>query len=174
MEAPLGMCDRSTFLAQLERAGATGGCGLALLDLDHFGALNRCFGPAVAEVVLGRLAERLGACVASMAGAFATQLGGDEFAVLWPAPQAAATLARNVEALRMALRAWPADTPAVTLSVGAAIGTAGDPGCMALLSRADLALYKAKVRGRDCVVLDDDADGVGSTIRLVATPQHRC
>ena len=174
MDAPPGLCCHSGFLTQLERAGAEGGCGLALLDLDRFGAFNRCFGPAAAEAVLQRVAAQLSAFVAPMAGTLAARLGGDEFVVLWPAPQTPTILAQNVKALHVAMRARPTDTLIVTLSVGAAIGAARDAGGLTLLSRADLALYKAKARGRDRFVLDGEADGLGSTISPVAAPGHRC
>jgi diguanylate cyclase (GGDEF)-like protein len=81
--------------------------------------------------------------------------GGEEFALLLPETDRKGCL--NVaQKLRQAvaqLSVPGAEQAHVTISVGGAMWTPEDKDLDSLLRRADLALYQAKRRGRNCVVM---------------------
>lgn len=115
---------------------------VAMIDVDHFKAINDENGHVVGDQVL----QELTAAWRPLLGPedFIGRRGGDEFLVVLPgcAPtDAAATLER----LRNAA------TGEVTCSIGAARWLPGDSASM-LVSKADAALYEAKRRGRDRLV----------------------
>lgn len=139
---------RALELALAERSDVT---AIALVDVDHFKAINDRFGHEAGDAVMAEVASRL-------AGALAPQellgrLGGDEFAILLASADEAATLAR-ADALRRAVSARPValshDALVVTVSLGVAAREASEvPADM--LRRADMALLGAKAQGRDVV-----------------------
>lgn len=139
---------RALELALAERSDVT---AIALVDVDHFKAINDRFGHEAGDTVMAEVASRL-------AGALAPQellgrLGGDEFAILLHSAGDAETLAR-ADALRRAVSARPValghDALVVTVSVGVAAGEASDAPAE-MLRRADMALLGAKAQGRDVV-----------------------
>jgi diguanylate cyclase (GGDEF)-like protein len=133
-------------LARAARAGSP--CAVAVIDIDHFKAINDRFGHAAGDAALRGLvatvSERL------RRGDALGRLGGEEFAVLL-ADATADGAERYADELRelIALDAAASGTP-FTVSVGVAEaapgGTAED-----LLLAADAALYSAKHAGRDTV-----------------------
>ena len=125
---------------------------LLLFDLDRFKEINDIYGHAAGDAVLKRVADAMKPLLSSRD--FLARLGGDEFAVIQSTsgqPERAAALAEQMQAL------FPSDTaqvgrePKVSLSIGVSIfpGDGGTP--EKLLANADLALYRAKARGRACV-----------------------
>ena len=146
--------NRTLFLDRLEQAVAeASGDGtkvaVLFLDLDHFKNVNGTLGHAAGDSLLREVAERLRGCV--RAGDTLARLGGDEFAVvqtrLTSAKQAVALAERMAAAL-----AEPAIIDGQPLHTGASIGITLFPDDAAstadLLKNADLALYRAKGRGR--------------------------
>ena len=121
-----------------------------VVDVDRFKAVNDNHGHQVGDVVLRGVAKEIGA-----AGGISGRLGGEEFCILVEAslPQALAI----AESLREGIRdtQFPAGSAAlaVTCSFGAAAWEYGSD-LDQLLRRADMALYQAKVSGRDRVVAD--------------------
>jgi diguanylate cyclase (GGDEF)-like protein len=137
-------------------AGATGPFGLLALDVDHFKRVNDTYGHAVGDEVLVEVARRLVAVVRT--GDLVARPGGEEFAVLLPQVRADDVLRRVAESVRRAIEQPPVATAAgplaITASLGAARRSPGDerPGA-AVADDADAALYAAKRRGRNRVVL---------------------
>jgi diguanylate cyclase (GGDEF)-like protein len=128
------------------------GFGLALIDIDHFKAINDNHGHDIGDVALKHLAAVLvGACRDAELPA---RQGGEEFVVLFQNidPEQAH---KAGERLRRAVAAAPfvaGDLSlAMTVSVGVAVRCAEDGDFDALLRRADAALYRAKAAGRDRV-----------------------
>ena len=146
-EDPLtGLVNRRFILTQL--AGMISGARrhhrdltIAVIDIDHFKAVNDSRGHAEGDRVLGAVAHELRRRL--RAEDQLGRLGGEEFLALLPDTDAAAAPAAAEK-----IRASVAPT-GVTVSVGHASweGESADE----LLSRADGALYAAKARGRDCV-----------------------
>lgn len=134
--------------------GARGELALLFLDLDAFKMINDSLGHTVGDQVLCAVAERVGALLAE--GEFVARLGGDEFVVAVPAgSDAALARARAIEdAFRQPLAVRGMELR-VGLSIGLAVddGSGGDP--EGLLRDADIALYRAKERGKGSTVLFD-------------------
>lgn len=123
-----------------------------VIDIDHFKRINDKHGHAVGDAVLCQIAQRLPRLL--RATDFVARQGGEEFLVLLPATSD--TQAREVaEKLRRAIELEPVEpVGAVTASVGVATLTPEheiDP--VALLRRADDALYAAKRHGRNRVAM---------------------
>ncbi|MBV7454813.1 GGDEF domain-containing protein [Acidovorax sp. sif1233] len=152
-----GLANRRTLVAvgeqRFAQAGARGGgLALALIDIDHFKAINDCHGHAVGDVALRHVAGHL---QASCSGAdFAARHGGEEFVVLWDAADSRAARAAG-ERLRRLVATRPLSVDglplAMTISLGVALKNEGDSSFDELLHRADEALYAAKTGGRNRV-----------------------
>ncbi|WP_157970781.1 sensor domain-containing diguanylate cyclase [Nakamurella deserti] len=127
-----------------------------LVDIDRFKVVNDRHGHDAGDAVLRLLAARLDASVRKYG--LVARTGGEEFVVLDRVH--ADGIASMAERLR-AVSHHPDDPVPVTVSVGA-VGLAGDdfpsadPGVLLtnLIIRADTAMYAAKQRGGDQVVLD--------------------
>ncbi|WP_049821050.1 sensor domain-containing diguanylate cyclase [Kineococcus radiotolerans] len=140
-----GVANRRTLDEVLARVDGEA-LAVALLDVDHFKAVNDRFGHQTGDEVLRAVAAA--AVSAVREGDLVARYGGEEFAVLMPGTGTAEAQV-VVERLRAAVAGGT--TPRVTCSVGIAGGAAGDPA--ALLAEADRALYAAKAAGRDRSVL---------------------
>lgn len=132
----------------------------ALLDLDHFKAINDQWGHAVGDEVLRRVGGLMRAQCRE--GDLAARFGGEEFVVVWPGATEVSAL-RACERLRATVQAqdWAQLRPGlqVTVSIGLA-DLAQAPSAASGLERADQALYTAKHQGRNRTVLS--ASNVGS------------
>lgn len=123
-----------------------------MIDVDHFKSFNDTHGHDGGDVALRAVAAVLASGVRSMD--VVGRLGGEEFAVLLPGADTEAgrlraeSLRRAVEELRVEVARGT--SVGVTISVGVA-GCAGD--LAESLQRADQALYLAKHRGRNQVVV---------------------
>jgi diguanylate cyclase (GGDEF)-like protein len=131
------------------------GCELAILvvDLDHFKRVNDTCGHAVGDVTLRNAARVLAATVRS--GDAAVRFGGDEFLLALHGADARGA-ERVAETVRKALAGLPATCaglPAVTASIGVALFPTHGASLEEVVHEADLAMYRAKARGRDQVVV---------------------
>lgn len=128
-------------------------CGVLMLDIDHFKAVNDTHGHHVGDDVIKTLART---CVDHLRRSdIFGRLGGEEFAVILPdtpvsdAMAAAEKLRAATEALRVPLPDGGSLT--LTISIGVSRLTAGDESIYDALNRADAALYRAKTSGRSRV-----------------------
>jgi diguanylate cyclase (GGDEF)-like protein len=121
------------------------------LDLDHFKRINDRFGHPVGDQVLQELAERLRQ--GCRAEDVLVRFGGEEFVILLPDSNQAQAR-RVAQRLRLRVAGTPFTTSAgpieVTVSAGVARWRPNETK-ESFLRRADQALYRAKVRGRNCV-----------------------
>lgn len=141
---------RDRLAEAVERAGR-GEHGLAVLylDLDRFKLINDTRGHEVGDRLLAEVARRMRASVRE--GDTLARMGGDEFAIIQPAPlqpdDAAALARRLVDAV-----ALPFEIDGALLSIGLSVGIAWFAGDGMspdqLLRNADAALYRAKQGGR--------------------------
>jgi diguanylate cyclase len=135
-------------LARHDRAGVP--VSVALLDLDHFKAVNDTLGHLAGDEVLRRFATAVQRH-ARNTDRFG-RYGGEEFLVILnDASTDAALLA--IERMRTAVAAvdWGQVAPDLRITFSAGIATYnGSESVEVLLSRADLGLYEAKRCGRDC------------------------
>jgi diguanylate cyclase (GGDEF)-like protein/PAS domain S-box-containing protein len=158
-----GVANRTVFMDRLRHAlhrldRHDSLVAVLFLDLDRFKLINDSLGHHVGDAVLLQMAERL-LHVLRPQDTLA-RLGGDEFAIVaedLSSPDDAVALgARVIEAGRSPFLVGD-EQFVCTTSAGIAVTT--DPGHSAegLLQEADLALYRAKDRGRDRAdVFDED------------------
>jgi diguanylate cyclase (GGDEF)-like protein len=151
---------------------------VALIDIDHFKAVNDSFGHLAGDKALREVARTLTVFVREydLVGRF----GGEEFALLLPQAKAADAY-RIAERIRAHVGAMPIDVhddPSaepvrLSISIGvAALGARWNGGTADqltdLVAAADGALYQAKQNGRDqvCVITDDMMFGLrdGATV----------
>ena len=144
---------------------------LLLIDLDRFKNINETLGHGVGDALLRAVAERMGDRL--RASDTLARLGGDEFAILLEqdcnAQAASDILARALleqlaEPLRVDIH-WLY----VSASIGIALFPAKDTkNADDLLRHADVALYKAKHRGRNtCEYFDQEmAQHTAERLRL--------
>lgn len=167
-----GLYNRRYALPHLERIAAharTFGRQFALmvLDLDHFKAVNDCYGHAAGDEVLRQVATRLRANLRPVD--LLARVGGEEFLVAMPdttlteTRKAAERLVRVIRETPFRIGRPEAELT-VTVSIGIRLsddgGPEGGPGggqdpvpLDQLMEDADVALYAAKTAGRDTVSL---------------------
>ncbi|OHV72735.1 sensor domain-containing diguanylate cyclase [Ensifer sp. LCM 4579] len=124
------------------------GC-LCVLDIDRFKSINDQFGHQIGDVVLRDFAKRIHNLV-RRTDCFG-RVGGEEFVLTLPATsleQAQLIAERMLASVRVSrpLREHPDFR--YTFSAGIASARAGDT-ALSLYARADAALYRAKLSGRD-------------------------
>lgn len=137
---------------------ARGALCLAMVDVDHFKAINDAYGHAAGDEVLKEIGRRLR--VAARGGDVVGRWGGEEFLIVL-SDQACDVAAGSVAAERFRRAIAGEDIVVlrdvalrVTVSLGVAChNSAVAPADSALLA-ADRALYRAKARGRNCVEAD--------------------
>lgn len=150
-----GCCNRRRFLTilrheftQARRAHTP--LTFAMMDLDHFKAVNDTFGHPAGDSVLKALAKSCAKLIRD-SDCFG-RLGGEEFGVILPATAIAAAvpvltrIRESAQALRLVL---PQGSVGATLSIGVSTIDATDADESAMLKRADAALYTAKANGRN-------------------------
>jgi diguanylate cyclase (GGDEF)-like protein len=116
-----------------------------MIDLDHFKTVNDDFGHASGDVVLQSAADRLAQIVRP--GDVTVRFGGEEFLVVLPAVDGRTAIA-VAERIRATIAIMGGLPVSVTASVGVAVRRPGER-FDDLVARADEALYRAKVGGRD-------------------------
>jgi diguanylate cyclase (GGDEF)-like protein len=139
----------------------TASLGLLLVDIDHFKAYNDYYGHQAGDECLRQVAWCLSRCARRPLDITASY-GGEEFAiVLYEADRghveaAARRIQMEIESLAIVHAASPAASKRLTVSIGAAC-IVPKPGRTqyGLIQLADEALYDAKERGRNCVVIMD-------------------
>jgi diguanylate cyclase (GGDEF)-like protein len=151
-----GLFNRAKFdeqlLSEIARAQRyTTPFSLVLYDIDHFKEVNDAYGHQMGDHVLVGLSEIVARGLREVD--FLARWGGEEFVVLLPGcSREMAGLA--AEKLRAAIASTTFDpVGSITSSFGVAEFNDGDT-AESLMARADNALYRAKMNGRDRVELD--------------------
>jgi len=140
-----------------------------MFDLDRFKEINDTFGHAVGDAVLLRFCE-------VTAGALRAtdvfgRIGGEEFAVVLPGSGIEAACVR-ADRIRISFmetcRSVGEFLVDATVSGGVSMGVAAHQTIDTLLASADVALYNAKVEGRNRIKRSDDAPPDGGDVIRVA------
>jgi ribonuclease P protein subunit RPR2 len=146
---------RESAEAELTRAARTGApMAVVVADLDLLRNINNAYGHLAGDQVLARVADVLRAEIREYD--IAARFGGEEFTLLLPATTAgeAAALSERIRRRIAGTLVVVATSPtpiSVTVSVGIAAYPEHGGTLNELLHRADLAVYRAKVDGRDRV-----------------------
>jgi len=127
---------------------------LVMLDADHFKKINDTYGHKAGDDVLINIARLC--CESVRAADQIGRFGGEEFLILMPEMDldGAVQLAQRLRALIEDSAVYTDDNERVnvTMSIGVAELDNDTQDFDALVARADQALYKAKLQGRNCVV----------------------
>jgi two-component system, cell cycle response regulator len=157
-DALTGLLNRRAFFERLQpllqRAGKDNPLSAMLIDIDHFKQINDTHGHDIGDGVIRRVGQEISKR-ADIVGRF----GGEEFAMILENHDQAKSF-RVADSLRRALERLPlgaASHPfSATCSFGVSAALAGDTPDT-LLKRADIALYQAKLGGRNRVQMGDPA-----------------
>ena len=130
--------------------------GVLFLDCDHFKAVNDRLGHAAGDRLLVEIGKRLQASVRP--GDIVARLGGDEFTVLLdevtglsPVEQVARRVLENLAAPFL----LEGREVRASASIGVVLSEAHYEQAQDMLRDADLAMYRAKERGRACFQVFD-------------------
>lgn len=149
------MLDDEYALASRGRAVTT----LALIDIDHFKAINDRYGHLIGDEVIKLFSKVM--IERRRSTDIAGRVGGDEFGLIFRGTntaEAGIVLAQLKHHLLDAF-ATRKDLPTVTLSIGTAEYTQETTSVEAWITACDHALYAAKRQGRDRVICASNTDG---------------
>lgn len=122
---------------------------IVVLDVDHFKSINDRFGHVVGDSVLVQLCKRVTGLIRPHD--VLARYGGEEFVVVMPLT-GMEDARRAVERLLVQIaQGLGGPLPDVTVSAGLAQWDGADASVLALVARADAALYRAKGGGRNRV-----------------------
>jgi diguanylate cyclase (GGDEF)-like protein len=152
-----GLANRASLIDRLSALLAAsveqrGHLAVHFIDLDHFKEINDRFGHDGGDFLLNTVAGRLGA--ATRSEDIVARLGGDEFVLVQPnisdREQAEEFAHRLSSAVSQPMRLKQHEL-FTTVSIGVALAPADGNTPERLLKSADLALYKSKAEGGNCV-----------------------
>ncbi len=159
-DALTGLYNRRYLEEVLERevrraARAAQSLGVLMIDLDHFKRFNDTYGHDAGDAVLRETGASLTRGV--RAEDFVCRFGGEEFIVILPTANLEAASAR-AERLRLKMKELTVmhqgrSMGMLTVSIGVAVFPEHGMSPKELMAAADAALYEAKHRGRDQVVV---------------------
>ena len=128
---------------------------IILLDADHFKQVNDTYGHDVGDIVLKHIAGTAATILRELD--IFGRFGGEEFTIALPQTDSkgAEQLAERLRLLIENNTILPAGGQriAVTISLGIAETTAATQDLEELLKQADIALYRAKNKGRNRVAM---------------------
>lgn len=121
-------------------------------DIDNYKHFNDCFGHQAGDEVLQFFAKTL---ENNFRFAFPVRFGGDEFIVLYAGNHTPEEVQEATASFQQALREQSLLMPTgeIRTSIGVAFDADGSVPIDQLYHRADLALYYAKERGKNCVAV---------------------
>lgn len=127
---------------------------LIVADLDYFKRINDTYGHPAGDAVLVKVASRLRSCIRPQEAL--GRYGGEEFLIVLPGSSHKTAMA-VAERMRTAIASQPESIAGAVLQLTVSAGIASTdlfPAATTdeLISRADVALYAAKDRGRNRVV----------------------
>ena len=158
-----GLPNRRSFQEQILRhfrLNSSNGAPFVIfvLDLDHFKSINDTLGHPVGDTLLTRVTERILHAVDS--AHFVARLGGDEFAILITEatkPRSTARLAKELIDLLSRPFLINGSVINISTSIGIACAPADGADLKEILQKADLALHRSKLHGRNTYTFYDES-----------------
>jgi diguanylate cyclase (GGDEF)-like protein/PAS domain S-box-containing protein len=153
-------------LAQSRREGSL--LAMLMIDIDRFKNINDTLGHGMGDALLKLVGCRLKSCIRECDTL--ARFGGDEFVLLLPSLQdssiAVAVAQRCLTALK---EPFIVDSRAlhITASIGMSLSPDSSAGADMLLENADIAMYKAKARGGNCMIMYSPDMSAGAGRRLL-------
>jgi len=151
-----GLANRVQLIERLENALAVlpfAGClAVHFIDLDRFKEVNDTLGHDGGDFLLETVAARMRAV--TRVDDIVARLGGDEFIVVQTGingKDQANDFARRLRSALLAPIKFKEQAITATVSIGVALAPADGTNPERILKSADLALYRAKADGRDCI-----------------------
>jgi diguanylate cyclase (GGDEF)-like protein/PAS domain S-box-containing protein len=174
-----GLANRALFMDRLEHALARADrraskVAVLFMDLDNFKVINDSLGHEAGDKLLIVVAERLKACLRPEDTA--ARVGGDEFTVLVEDVDGVDDAVRVAERIAEILRppfALDEQEIFATTSIGIALGNPPQERPAELLRQADLALYRAKHRGKARHEVFESSMGAKALERLILETELR-
>jgi diguanylate cyclase (GGDEF)-like protein len=154
-DALTGLANRESFLHQLPALIASAerrrsGLALLFVDLDHFKFINDSLGHAAGDQLLKFVAERV--AMVTRKSDLVARFAGDEFVVCIQdasTPQAPGAVASNLLETLNAPYLLDGNEIWVTASIGIAVYPGDGRDADELLRNSDMAMYRAKLNGRN-------------------------
>lgn len=132
--------------------GEAGMFALFYIDIDHFKHVNAARGHGAGDQLLQEMARQLRAAIGREDLLF--RVGGDEFVIVAPQLEEAADVRAKAQRVLHATRS-PMSVAEATLMLTASVGAVVHPrdgeDPATLLQHVDIALFRAKEQGRNCV-----------------------
>ena len=128
---------------------------VAMLDIDHFKALNEEYGHLAGDMVLRQVAEKIQAAFPSPA--LVTRYGGEEFCVVVFGKEHVEAFPQALDSVRQLIGENKLTSSTYSVSVTISIGCMQFDGSVSfegLLNKADALLCTAKKNGRNCTVCE--------------------
>jgi diguanylate cyclase (GGDEF)-like protein len=160
-----GLPRRSTFSNRIRQAIARAErnhtlFALVFIDIDNFKPVNDNYGHAAGDACLKQVTQQIKSHLRGEDTV--ARWGGDEFVVLMEDIASTEFCLLAAERLCRELRS-PFQIGEITISVSASIGVVVYPEVTGdedqLITKADAAMYQAKQRGGNCIVVHDRTDG---------------
>jgi diguanylate cyclase (GGDEF)-like protein/PAS domain S-box-containing protein len=153
-------------LAQSRREGSL--LAMLMIDIDRFKLINDTLGHGGGDALLKLVGSTLKSCIRDCDTL--ARWGGDEFVLLLPGLQDSTIALAIAERCLIALK-QPFVVDGQTLHTSASIGISLSPdsnaGADMLIENADTAMYKAKARGGDCMIMYSPDMSAGARRRLL-------
>jgi diguanylate cyclase (GGDEF)-like protein len=149
------LANRALFMDRLEHALTRRerhdeSLAVMFLDLDDFKEINDSLGHMAGDELLARVADRLKLVL--RASDTAARFGGDEFAILVEEtadPEDTIRVAERVVSIFKPRFVLAGREVTISASVGVAVTASRDITAEELVGQADVAMYRAKVKGKD-------------------------
>lgn len=132
----------------IEKATSDCPCAFVIIDLDNFKYINDVYGHLSGDVLLSDIALLLKRTFRS--GDIIGRIGGDEFVVIMPGARSQDVISDKFEQIRERMEEFlERDGYMLSCSAGAAFAPLDGCDYQTLYKNADLALYKAKEKGKN-------------------------
>ena len=134
---------------------------IALIDCDEFDHINKDFGPDEGDRVLIELGRYIASRLPE--GAAVYRIGGDEFGIIFRGTLEREEIFLLLNDLKNNYQVTTPDGVRQTMTIGMATAFEDASRCAELIRKADGALYRAKVGGRDRVAMAKEEKMVPKT-----------